>query len=137
MYKTTSYRLVNISIVCISLLFFGLLFWLTPSPNDIGTHRQLIPVPCPFNVILSLPCPSCGMTTSLSFLAHGDILSSLRSHPVGPVVFIFVLAIMIFAISGAITSNPWWKICEKRWFQNVLLCAISLYIVVWLFRLFV
>jgi hypothetical protein len=60
------------------------------------THRQLGLPPCTFYWVTGLPCPSCGMTTSFSHLAHGSISDSLRANPAGTLLAV-----------GALTAIPW------------------------------
>ncbi|MEQ8349954.1 MAG: DUF2752 domain-containing protein [Leptospiraceae bacterium] len=38
---------------------------------------------CFFYSITGLPCPGCGMTRSVHFLIHGDLIHSLKYHPLG------------------------------------------------------
>jgi hypothetical protein len=56
---------------------FAAAAWIDPydaagRPLSHGTHRQLGLPPCILNIATGLPCPACGMTTSISLLAHGD-----------------------------------------------------------------
>lgn len=53
---------------------------------------------CIFYSLTGLPCPGCGMTRSVHFLLHGDILHALRYHLFGivvlPVAFLSLLTII-------------------------------------------
>lgn len=54
---------------------------------------------CIFYSITGLPCPGCGMTRSVHFLLHGDILHALRYHLFGILVLpaAFLSALTIFS----------------------------------------
>ena len=43
---------------------------------------------CIFYSLTGLPCPGCGMTRSVHFLIHGDLLHSLQYHPLGLISFL-------------------------------------------------
>ena len=48
---------------------------------QLGPHdRRWLPG-CTFHQLTGLNCPGCGMTRASCLLAHGDILASLRMHP--------------------------------------------------------
>lgn len=50
---------------------------------------------CPFRFLFGIPCPGCGMTRAwLSFL-QGDFIGAFRWHPLFPVVFPFILIIIV------------------------------------------
>ncbi len=43
----------------------------------------LLPFPtCLVKIVLGVPCPGCGMTRAALRLLHGDVVGSLRYHPV-------------------------------------------------------
>lgn len=67
-------------------------FFLAPGAAGLGTHTRLPIAPCLFYRLTGLPCPLCGMTTSLSLLARGRFLASLLAHPLGWLVFLYLLA---------------------------------------------
>jgi hypothetical protein len=73
---------------------------LTPSSTGYGTHQQLGLPPCGFLTLTGYPCPSCGITTSLAYLLHGDVVHSLVSQPFGTVFY----AAMLFAASISLIS---------------------------------
>lgn len=76
------------------------------------THRQMGFPPCTFKAVTGLPCPSCGMTSSFTLLAHGDPVNSLRANFVGTFLAIALLVV-----------GPWILLCavRGRWLlvQNV------------------
>ena len=73
---------------------FALSAWLDPDPSGSGTHRQLGLPPCTFRLLLSIPCPSCGMTTSFANLAHGRLFDAARANVAGPPLAFVCLALI-------------------------------------------
>jgi Protein of unknown function (DUF2752) len=49
---------------------------------------------CVFHWLTGSPCPFCGLTRSLSFLAHGRWDLAVSFHPLGPLVFGLLLALL-------------------------------------------
>ena len=69
----------------VALLLLGRL--LHPDPRGWGTHEQLGFRPCLPMRLWNVPCPGCGVTTSIALVAHGSPLAALRTQPFGPVAF--------------------------------------------------
>lgn len=85
------------------LLILGIALWLNPynadgSRKDMATHTQLGLPPCNMVVMTGKPCPACGMTTSFSLLAHGDIVGSARANWVGTLLATYGLILIPWAI---------------------------------------
>ncbi len=59
---------------------------LTPAGTHLGTHRQLGLPPCGFVVTTGLPCPTCGMTTAFSHVAHGRLIAAAKTQLAGAVL---------------------------------------------------
>lgn len=55
-------------------------------PLSHGTHRQLGLPPCAMKALTGIPCPSCGMTTSISLVMHGDLAAASEANPAGLIV---------------------------------------------------
>lgn len=92
---------------------FLLAAWLCPydsegQPLSHGTHRQLGLPPCHFQSLLGLPCPSCGMTTSVSLCMHGDFRAACRVNWAGGVVTALGIATVAWlaAIAAAGRAPP-------------------------------
>jgi len=56
------------------------------SPRSHGTHLQLGLPPCWTQAMLGLPCPTCGMTTSVSLLVHGDPAAAMTANWAGAIL---------------------------------------------------
>jgi hypothetical protein len=79
--------------------FFELSVWITAllllafmPPTD--THFSL----CPLNALGADFCPGCGLGHSISWFFHGNIIESLKTHPLG----IAAVIIILFRISKLI-----------------------------------
>ncbi|MDW8107300.1 MAG: DUF2752 domain-containing protein, partial [Armatimonadota bacterium] len=62
-----------------------------------GTHQQLGLPPCAIYLLTGRKCPSCGLTTSVSALLHGQLTLAWRANPIG--FLIVALAIVVAANS--------------------------------------
>jgi hypothetical protein len=83
--------------------------WLHPydaegQPLLHGTHRQLGLPPCLMLRLTGLPCLSCGMTTSVSLVMHGDLAAAMRANWAGVVITMLgIMAVgwlVFLAVSG-------------------------------------
>lgn len=73
--------------------------WLTPDPSGHGTHRQLGLPPCAFNVATGKLCPSCGLTTSFTAIAHLDLRAAAQAHALGPLLFGLMAVLAVYFLS--------------------------------------
>src|SRR6476620_6767805 len=79
-------------VFALALLLMGVLILahsLRPSPSAVETHMQMGFQRCEFLARTHLPCPTCGMTTSFSYFAHGNLIASFFVQPMG---FLLALA---------------------------------------------
>ena len=93
-----------LAITCLAILIVARL--LPPSPTGVGTHLGLGLDRCAFLDRTGLPCPSCGMTTSFSHFAHGQLLASFYVQPMGAILAVMTVATFWIAIYIAITGKP-------------------------------
>lgn len=68
-----------------------------PDSRGFGTHEQLGFAPCGFREFFGGPCPTCGVTTSASHAARGELLAAWQTQPLG-------LVILLAALLGAICA---------------------------------
>ena len=98
-------RLVHAAIavgLCMTLL---LSWWLKPDPRGVGTHEQLLLLPCNFYRLTELPCPFCGMTTAFAHMARGQVAEALLAQPMGAVGFVACLLSLLIVTGAAVTGK--------------------------------
>ena len=89
-------RLRGACVLAPCLAVLGTAVCLRPSAAGYGTHTQMRMPPCSFLSRTGLPCPTCGMTTSVTSMAHGRFGAAFRAHPFGVVLFCaFVAAVCV------------------------------------------
>jgi len=77
--------LVALAPACVlALVVLGTL--VTPDPSGHGTHTRLGLPPCLSMEWLGVPCPGCGVTTSVTLAAHGHLGQAFLNQPLGLVV---------------------------------------------------
>jgi Protein of unknown function (DUF2752) len=52
-------------------------------------------LPCPLRTLTGVPCPLCGMTTSVEATVHGHVVSALQANPAGPFAVLAALALLV------------------------------------------
>lgn len=83
----------------------GVAAWLKPSPDGHGTHHQLGLAPCPSALVLSRPCPGCGLTTSWTALIHGDLPAAFQAHALGPLLYLAFAATAWLGLVAALRGK--------------------------------
>jgi hypothetical protein len=58
-------------------------------PGDAG-------LPCPLRTITGVPCPLCGMTTSVVAAVHGNAADALAANPAGIALVLAAVALLLF-----------------------------------------
>jgi len=87
-----------------------------------GTHEDLhvlgLPMPgCSFMIRYGYPCPACGLTTSVSAMAHGRLMTAIAAQPFGTVLAIAAAALGCMGtvelargvdVIGRLRPRIWW-----------------------------
>lgn len=72
-----------------------------------GVLLPLLPghagLPCPLRTLTGVPCPICGMTTSVEATLHGHPLAALGANPAGPPLVVAALALLVRRPARALT----------------------------------
>lgn len=85
---------------------------------------------CIFYSLTGIPCPGCGMTRSVHFFLHGDILHALQYHPFG-----ILLLPALFLVTATLFSRRATALYE-RWEKPALKAITPVLIVMLLFAAF-
>lgn len=114
---------------------FALARHLTPDPSGMGTHRSLGLPGCPLLTLTGIFCPSCGLTTSFSHLAHGHWSAAWKVHPLGPALFLlFAWVSLVSLLEFAQISTPMGRWLKKDW-TNLAYGGVFLFLGTWIVRL--
>jgi hypothetical protein len=99
---------------CWAILAVGLS--LTARSKGDGTHEQMGLAACQWMVVDGVPCPTCGLTTSVTAAAHGDFAASARANVFGTMFFFAViLAGTIGILQAASGRDILGRIFRRRW----------------------
>ena len=122
-----------VSALCLTVLTIAAR--LHPDPHGMGTHLQLELQPCGLLTTTGLPCPTCGMTTSFAFLAHGQILASFAAQPAGT-VFAFVAAMAVWiGLYIAVTGRPSGRLFNQMPIHRVFLVMLAVGLAGWMYKM--
>lgn len=88
---------------------------LEPAGRGLGTHEQLNLPACGWITLMDLPCPTCGMTTSFSHAAHGDLLASFAAQPLGCLLALGTAMAFIVAVYVVATGSRVGGVFTRLW----------------------
>ena len=114
---------------------FAIAAFLRADPSGQGTHKQMGLPECAVKAVFGKPCPSCGLTTSLTHFTQGRWAESYHVQEVGPVVGLAsILAVLVCgdaAIFGRwrLPTGPLLTAVLAVWMLNTLLIARWLIVV--------
>lgn len=109
-------RLCGLLVAAPSLAVLAAGWSLRPNASGLGTAGQLGVPACSAIVNTGWPCPSCGMTTSVSAAVQGDVSASLRAQPFGLVLAAAAAGLAAAGLVQAFTARDvlarlrfgWW-----------------------------
>jgi hypothetical protein len=78
-------------------------------------------LPCPLRTLTGIPCPLCGMTTSVTDTVHGHLGAALAANPAG-----------LLAVAAAVALLVWRRAREAAVPAAAVPVALAL---MWLFEL--
>ncbi len=83
----------------------GIGLYLTPDPAGHGTHQQLGLPPCTIYHLTGRPCPSCGLTTSVSAILHGQFALAWRANPIGFLIVAATAAVALNSLAALLVGR--------------------------------
>jgi hypothetical protein len=120
--------------VALTVLLVGMRI-LTPSHDYVGTHQQLGFPPCSFRAVFGLPCPGCGGTTSVCFMAHGHLRDALFASVFGTAVFFGIAATWLATGFSLITRYPVALALEGRDAARAVAYSVALMLASWVLKI--
>lgn len=128
------WNLVNVLAIAGSLTVLGIAVWLDPDPRGFGTHEQLGMPPCDYYAQTGSPCPTCGMTTAFTNMAHLDVQAAFEANPAGVLLFLITLVMPFWFGHALWTKRDPFRFSIHPVGRWVLPVAVVLLIVCWMVR---
>ena len=115
---------------------FGILgtAWVLPGMWARGVNP--IP-PCIFHQVTGLPCPFCGGTRSFAAMAHGNVLGAAQVFPIGPLMFLALVAAVVYCTWAVVTGRRLQLTMDRRLVQVLTVAALMLLAANWASKLFI
>lgn len=121
-----------LTILCFLLLITAVR--LNPDPNGFGTHQQLGIHACGFYERTGWPCPTCGMTTSFSYLVKGHMVMAFYVQPAGAILAILTFLVSLFFFDAAISGASWHEKMATFPFGSFIVWVGLVLMIGWLWR---
>ena len=112
----------------------GLAAALSRAAEGIGTHRGLGLPACGWQSTMSLPCPSCGMTTAFSHAVRGDLLTAGWTQPAGLMICLVTAMTVIGGFYAAVTGAPLQHLLVSVAQPRILWLVIAILVGSWIFK---
>lgn len=129
-------RLFGAGLVALAAPVLAVGLWLNPNAAGLGTHTQLGLGPCPFYLRYGIPCPTCGYTTAVSHVAHGQWISAILTQPAGAVVGFMLVGALLLGLAALVTGR--WYGPGLLWLgwrlERIIILATVLFLGSWLYK---
>lgn len=86
------------------------------------------PVLCPFRACTGMACPGCGLTRAIAHAARGDLVGSIRLHPLA------LPLVALLAAAFVLRRSPVHRQRLDRWFAPTAIAVGLTMVAVWLVR---
>lgn len=128
-------RLIALALAGLSLATLVTAMLLVPSGTGVETHRQLGMAPCGLLLTTGMPCMTCGMTTSFTHFAHGQVVASLWVQP-GGTLLAFLAACATWAGGYvALTGLPGPSLLNRLPWTRMMLGLLGLLLAAWTWKI--
>ena len=113
----------------------GVAYLLHPSARGIGTHQTLGLPPCGLEKATGVPCATCGMTTSFSYAAHGDLVSAFINQPAGAMLAVLTAMAAILSGYALVTGMDLAPIGRTLWRPKTVVVGAAVLIAAWVYKI--
>jgi hypothetical protein len=110
---------------------------LEPDPRGFGTHTQLGLPRCAFLRVTGRLCPTCGMTTSFSWLTRGRIDRSWQANPAGCLYALLTVPLIGWLALSAVANKAVGSESLSASLAGLVFAVVASGLASWLIRLIV
>jgi len=108
---------------------------LDPSPDGLGTHRQIGLPPCGWIIAGDIPCPSCGMTTAFAHATDGHILRAMDAQPMGALLAIATGMSFLACLWVAATGAPLARLLRPLLSTRTGAVVVGFALLAWIYKI--
>jgi hypothetical protein len=94
-----------------------------------------VPRICLFEYFLGIPCPVCGIRSSIAALLHGNWHRSLLFNEMGPFVLAVCVVLAVYFTVAVVTKKCFGLAEEVRWFKWINGVTFGLLSLRWCYKL--
>jgi len=116
-------------------VFVVLALWMHPDPRGFGTHEQFGLPACRMMEWTGIPCPGCGVTTSIALFAHGRFLDSLRNQPLGFIVALAIPLCALWALASHVRGRDLVHDVALLRFKPFVVALFAVIVVPWIYKI--
>ncbi|HZL35564.1 MAG TPA: DUF2752 domain-containing protein [Tepidisphaeraceae bacterium] len=110
---------------------------LIPSPDGLGTHREMGLYECQFLARTGIPCPGCGMTTSFSWFVRGNVAASFYVQPMGCILAALCCMCVWAGVYIAATGRPVYRLLGVIPGRYLYMPLLALAVAAWGWKIFI
>ena len=108
----------------------------TPATAGHGTHEQLGLPPCSWMVDYGIPCPGCGVTTSISLFAHGRPWAAFVNQPFGFVLALGAAVLPVATFAAHLRGTDLRPILLRLPWIELVIAGATLFTLGWVWKFF-
>jgi hypothetical protein len=108
---------------------------LHPDPRGFGTHEQLGLQPCLPMTLWGIPCPGCGVTTSVVLAVHGRLAAALATQPFGLLLALVGTVFAVWAPLAHVSGRDLWSDLGRVAWRRLLPLAATALVLAWAYKL--
>lgn len=132
---TLGTRVAYVFYMAVFIAMLVIAFRLTPSSNGVGTHEQLGFPACGFLTLTGWPCPSCGLTTSITHLVHGNFIQAVLVQPFGVFLFVALTSLFVYSLWAFAAGRPLSALTESAVFEKAQFILLAVLLVSWMYNI--
>jgi hypothetical protein len=89
---------------------------------------------CPIQLLLGLPCPTCGITRATLLALHGDLAAATHLHPLVWLAVPVVAGVLCIELTGYVRTKTWGASRRVRGADALLTTTAFLLFALWIAR---
>lgn len=97
---------------------------------------DFLPATCPTRLVLSVPCPTCGMTRAARAVLSGDFQTATALHPLWPIVFSYLAYVGGFQLVAYVREGAMRPGRAIPFGRPLGAVVVALLVLVWIARFF-